>query len=245
MRLRRFRGWFGIAAPKVAIRPHLPWYWRALLTATVLVGGLAIAGWVYDAGRSFAGFERSESDQRLDTLKQRLGALEDELERLRKVANVSENSLQIERTAQQKLADQVRRLERENSQLKEELAVFESLAGGGVKSAAPGISRFELEHDPNSGRCRFRLLVTAGAGHQERPLDARLLITVTAVQDGKPAILKFPSAAEQNSPSFNLSLRRYLRQEGSFQLPLGARISDAEASLLVGGATVASKRAAL
>ncbi len=242
MNLRRLRGRFGLIAPRVAIRPHIPWYWRALVTVVLLSGSIALAGWIYDAGRSFAGFDRSESNQQLEGMRGRVEELETELAELRKVANVSESSLQIERTTQLQLGDQVRKLERENGQLKEELAVFENLAGNGAKGTAPGISRFDLEPDESSGRCRFHLLVTAGIGRQDRVLDAKLQLVVTVIQGGKAVMLRFPAAHEMVTPSFNLSFRRYLRQEGTIQLPVGAKIIESEALLVVGDEIVASKK---
>lgn len=243
--LRRLRGRFGIAAPRVAIKPHVPWYWRVASAVAVLACGLALAGWIYDAGRSIAGYERSESNQQISGMAAQIDRLNDELVKLRQFANVSESSLQIERTAQQQLGQQVKRLERENGQLKEELAVFESLAGRGPKLTSPGISSFDLEFDPASGHCRFRLLLTAGTGGGDRLIEGRLRLTVTVIQNGKPAILAFPSAAETNMAPFSVSFRRYLRQQGSVQLPVGVTITEAEAKLLVGTSTVAAKKAIL
>ena len=48
-----------IAAPKMAVRTHIPWYWRALLWIVVLSISLAFGAWIYDAGRKFAGFDRN------------------------------------------------------------------------------------------------------------------------------------------------------------------------------------------
>jgi hypothetical protein len=243
--LRRLRRRFGIAAPRVAIKPHVPWYWRVASTIVVLAFGLALAGWIYDAGRSIAGYDRSESNQQIEGMKIQIDQLNDELGTLRQLTNVSESSLQIERTAQQELSQQVKRLERENSQLKEELAVFESLAGRGPKSATPGISSFDLEFDPASGRCRFRLLLTAGTGGPERAVEGRLQLALNVIQNGKPAMLIFPSATELNGAPFNVSFHRYLRQQGSVQLPIGATITEAEAKLLIGNSVVAAKKAIL
>ena len=54
-----------IAAPKMAVRTHIPWYLRALFLIVVLSISLAFAAWIYDAGRRFAGFDRDEVQQRL------------------------------------------------------------------------------------------------------------------------------------------------------------------------------------
>jgi hypothetical protein len=60
--LRRLRGRFGISAPRVAIRTHLPWYWRALAIVVLSGVSLALAGWILRRRTAF--FRLSPSRQR-------------------------------------------------------------------------------------------------------------------------------------------------------------------------------------
>ena len=126
-RLWKLRQRFGIAAPKVLVRTHVPWYLRWLGFAVMFAFSAALAVWMYDAGRRFAGFDRSEVEQELSATRIELGKLREELERLRAVANAADSKVSIERTAQQKLAQQIKGLEQDNARLREELAIFESI----------------------------------------------------------------------------------------------------------------------
>ena len=74
--LRRLRGRFGISAPRVAIRTHLPWYWRALSIVILSGVSLALAGWIYDAGQRFAGFHQGASEHEIAEMRERLAKLE-------------------------------------------------------------------------------------------------------------------------------------------------------------------------
>lgn len=141
LRLRRLRGRFGIRARRVTIRPHVSWHWRA--AGLVVTGAmmLALAGWIYDAGRRIAGFDRSESTQEIDALREKVIDSEIEIGKLRAANNASDSSMQIERTAQQQLTARVKMLEADNSRLKEENAVFERLVKGGGKVNAIAGSR--------------------------------------------------------------------------------------------------------
>jgi len=56
-RFWKLRQRFGIAAPKVSVRTHVPWYLRWLGFAVMLAFSAALAAWMYDAGRRFAGFD--------------------------------------------------------------------------------------------------------------------------------------------------------------------------------------------
>src|SRR5881409_3696818 len=109
-RVWKLRQRFGIAAPRVTIQSQIPWYWRWIGIAVLLGISAAAAAWIYDAGRRFAGFDQSEVQGELTVTKRDLAAAQAELERLRASANAAESRLSIERTAQQKLAQQIRTL---------------------------------------------------------------------------------------------------------------------------------------
>ena len=242
--LRRLRGRFGISAPKVAVRPHVPWYLTTLRSVVVLGLALAFAGWMYDVGRSFAGFDRRESEQELASLRAKLDSAEEELGSLRKLASGSQSSLEIERTAQKHVSEQAKALESENSKLKEEVAVLENLLAGAGKGSAPGVARLAVEPSGN-GLYRFRVLLTSGSGRSDSPVDASLQIVVTVIQGGKPVILTFPSATERDLQRYRVSFRRFIRQDGTFQVPADEKIQEVEARLLVSGSVVATKKISL
>jgi cell shape-determining protein MreC len=122
--LRRVRGRFGISAPQLAIRTHVPWRLRAFSIVILVVLLLALAVWVFDFGRQIAGSNRNE----ISTLQSVNAALEAEVVRLRGLLAASENDLQIEKAAQKLLTDKHSVLMEENTKLKEELAVLERLS---------------------------------------------------------------------------------------------------------------------
>jgi hypothetical protein len=109
-RWKAVRQRFGIAAPRVEIQTQIPWYLRwAGIAILLAVAGVA-ASWIYDAGRRFAGFDRSEVVTELQRVQGELDDARRELARLRAIANAADSRVSIERTAQQKLAQQVRSL---------------------------------------------------------------------------------------------------------------------------------------
>src|SRR3954469_15535788 len=94
--LKRLQLRFGISAPKMTVRTHVAWYWRWLGMMLLLAVSLAVAAWMYDAGRRFAGFDRTELELEVSSVKESLGRLRDETARLRSIANASESRLKIE-----------------------------------------------------------------------------------------------------------------------------------------------------
>ena len=105
------------------------------------------AAWMYDAGRRFAGFDRSELQNEFARLRESMSGLESEAARLRSIANASESRLKIEQTAQIQLAAQVKALEDENNRLKEDLAFFENLVPAERRGEKVSIHRFKVERD--------------------------------------------------------------------------------------------------
>ncbi len=240
--LRRLRSRFGISAPKVAVRTHIPWYWRALAAIAVLSISFALAGWIYDAGRKIAGFDRRETAQEIASLREQIGELQKEATRLRAQVNAGESNLQIERTAQQQLVRQVKALELENSRLKEDLAFFENLASAEGKEAGFTINRLQVEQDGNPGHYRYRLLVAAQGGKKDREFKGSVQLLISLQREGKSAIMILPQPGD---PRFNLSFKHFQRLDGTFEVPAGARVISVEARLIQGGITAASQTVSL
>lgn len=239
--LRRLRSRFGISAPKVAVRTHIPWYLHVLAMIGVLSISIALAGWIYDAGRKIAGFDRHETEQEMTALRNRVVDLEQETTQLRALANASESTVQIERTAQQQLARQVKVLEQENGRLKEDLAFFENLAAAEGKEAGFTINRLLVEPNGNPGQFRYRLLVAAQGGRKDREFRGNVQLMISLQQDGKSAIMILPAQNDPAKNKFNINFKHFQRIDGTFQVPVGARVTSVEARLIQDGATRASQ----
>lgn len=232
---RRFWKWrrrFGIAAPKVSVRTHVPWYLRWLGLAVMLAFSAALAAWMYDAGRRFAGFDRSEVEQELSSARSELDKLRAELERLRGLANAADSKVSIERTAQQRLAQQIRGLEQENARVREELAIFESMLSADAASVAPlSILRYKVEPDVLPGEYRYRVLLLASGPRRGKEFQGRLELVVSLTEEGRSAMITVPGAGESDAAAasaFRLSFKHFQRVDGIFRVPPKAKVSSVQ-----------------
>jgi hypothetical protein len=234
---RKVRQRFGIAAPRVAVHSPIPWYLRWLGIALLFGVSAASAAWIYDAGRRFAGFDRNEVESELSTVKRELNDAQAELTKLRAVANASDSRLAIERTAQQKLAQQIRGLERENARLREELGTFESMLTSDARSG-PSLSiyRFKVEPDVLPGEYRYRLLLVTPSSRREREFNGRLELVVTLTEDGRNAMMTFPEPADAGAAAFRLSFKYFRRVEGTFRVNPKAKVENIQARVYENGA---------
>jgi hypothetical protein len=220
---------FGIAAPRVEIHTQIPWYWRWAGIAVLVGIAAAAAAWIYDAGRRYAGFDRSEVLQELHGVRNELDSARAELERLRAIANAADSRVSIERTAQQKLAQQVGALEQENARVREELAMFEHmLASEERHTQTLAIYRFKVEPDVLPGEYRSRLLLLTPTARRGRDFTGRLELVVSLQEGGQGAMMSFPEPGDGAAPSFRLAFKYFRRVEGTFRVSPKAKVESVQ-----------------
>lgn len=233
---RKVRQRFGIAAPRVAVHSQIPWYLRWLGIALLLGLSAASAAWIYDAGRRFAGFDRNEVEAELSAVKHELLDAQAELEKLRAVANAADSRLAIERTAQQKLAQQIRSLEQDNARLREELGTLDTMLTSDARSATSlSIYRFKVEPDVLPGEYRYRLLLVTPSSRREREFNGRLELVVNLTEDGRNAMMTFPEPADAGASAFRLSFKYFRRVEGTFRVNPKAKVENVQARIYENG----------
>ncbi len=235
-RFWKFRQRFGIAAPKVAVRTHVPWYLRWLLLAVLFAFSAALAAWMYDAGRRFAGFDRSEIEEELAKARKELAAVRTELDGLRASANAAGSKFSIERTAQLKLAQQIRTLEQDNARVREELALFESMLSSESAGAAPlAILRFKVEAEAVPGEYRYRLLLRAPAARRGKDFHGRVELMVNLTESGRSAMITVPESGDIDASKFRLSFKHFQRAEGTFRVSPKAKVGSVQVRIYENG----------
>ncbi len=249
-RFRFMRRRMTIAAPKMAVRTHFPWYWRGLFWILVLSISIAAAAWIYDAGRKFSGFDRAGVNQELISLRASVAQLSEENGKLKAESNASGSRLSIEQTAQRRLAEQIKALETENTRLKEDMALFDGMIAADRKEGSFAINNFKVEI--SQGRLRYRMLLSRGArtasilaGNQEAEFSGRIEFNLipqaaagaaaggTAGQ-GESGMILIPSNEEAGSGNYRVKFRYFQRMEGELALPAGPNPKQIQVRLLEG-----------
>lgn len=214
--LRGLKQRFGIAAPRVAVRAHVPWYWRWF--AIVAVGAAAVmAGWeAYDSGMLFP-HRAGAPSAALEKLSETVALREREIAEVRARATGAERQLEIERATQGDLAKQVKSLTEENAALKEDLAFFQTLMPAGGRDSALTINRFKLYPEALPGEYRYRLLLVQ-SGQREREFRGHLQLVVHVAHNEKPLVLTIPAEGEAEAKEYQLRFRFFQRVEGTFRV---------------------------
>jgi hypothetical protein len=233
LKLRKLRRRFGIAAPRVVVRSHVPWSWY-LAFGVLLVLLLAAGGWLL-MQQSEAGVANRE----LQELRAQLQAQQGELETLRSTAGTRQNAVSIEQATQRQLLARIKELELENGALKEDMRLFERLIPVVGEDAAVRVENFSVVQD-EEGRYHYRLLLAFQPSRQKPEFVGRLQLAVGYRLNGAERQLLVPEKADAE---YQLTIKHFLRREGGFNLPPGAQLASVEARVLQ-GATLMSKRSA-
>jgi len=235
--LRTLKRKFGISAPRMSVRAHLPWYWRWL--GIVALGGLVIAvGWAtYDFGMEFAGFRQSESARALSRLKEDIARRDAELAELRSKSAAAERQLQIERATYSDLSRQLKSLSDENASLREDLAFFQSLMPTGTKEApAVSINRFRVQPETVPGEYRYRLLLVQ-TGQRVKEFQGNVEFVLNVEQSDRKFVVMLPPENNRNATEYQLSFKFFQRVEGTFKVAPGAVVRSMQVRVFENGAS--------
>lgn len=231
--IRSIKRRFGIAAPRVAVHTHVPWYLRWLIF-TVLGGVVLGIGWLtYDFGRQYAGFDQGEALREQSQLQDLNARLNDENAAIRREIAASERQLQIELATHGNLSTQIRNLAEENALLKEDLAFFQTLMASGSEPGGISINRFRVQQDALPGEYRYRLLIVQSR-QRVKEFHGRLQFIVDYENGAKSEVVSLPKQ-DENAQAYNLVFKFYQRVEGTFMVPPGAVIKKVQVRVLENG----------
>ncbi len=231
--IRAIKRRFGIAAPRVAVHTHVPWYLRWLIF-TVLGGVVLGIGWLtYDFGRQYAGFDQGEALREQSQLQDLNTRLKDENAAIRREIAAAERQLQIELATHGNLSTQIRNLAEENALLKEDLAFFQTLMASGSEPGGISINRFRVQQDALPGEYRYRLLIVQSR-QRVKEFHGRLQFIVDYENGAKSEVVSLPKQ-DENAQAYNLVFKFYQRVEGTFMVPPGAVIKKVQVRVLENG----------
>lgn len=191
----------------MSIRSQMPWPIRWAVAAVVLGFCAAIGLWAFEFGKDIAGIDRTIKDD-LHLLKQENGQLKAERDKSQSAANSSYSVIAAEKAAQAALLQQIKTLEAENRQLRDDLGFFEKLMPSGANDGISirGLSAEMLS--PAQAQWQFLLIHATRNAPQ---FSGRYEITLAGLQANKPWNL--PAGGQA------LNFKQMIRLRGVIDLP--------------------------
>ena len=166
--------------------------------------------------------------EELTQLRTEVQRLRDERERAQSIANTADSLLKAERATQDKLSQQLRRVEAEALALKADLGFFERLlpaSGEGVAVRGLQVEAVQL------GQLRYQLLVMQ-SGKAPVEFKGRYDLQLSGTIDGKPWSYTPTGDAKP------LVVRQYARVEGLIDHPANAVVKTVQVRVLDNGGSV-------
>ncbi|MFT3666640.1 DUF6776 family protein [Piscinibacter sp.] len=213
MRWKLLRRRLSVSAPRMIVRSHLPWPVRWAVGALVLGFSAALALWAFETGKDLAGLDRAARAE-LGKLRVEVAQLREEREKALSIANTADSLLKTERTAQEKLAQQLRQAEAENLALKADLGFFETLLPAASGEAALSIRGLQAE-PASEHQLRYQILLMQ-PGKARPEFSGRYEMTLAGTLDGQP--WSQPGGAQP------LQVKQYRRVEGLIEHPPQAQV---------------------
>jgi hypothetical protein len=226
---------FGIFAPRVAVRAHLPWYWRWL--GYIVLGGLVIGvGWTtYDYGMELAGFRQGEAQRQIAQMTEEIQSRNTRIAELRSQVAAAERQLQIDRATYGDLGRQVKLLSEENAALKEDLALFQSLMASDEKELGLSINRFRVQPDSLPGEYRYRFLLVQ-SGQRVKEFQGTLQFVVNLEQGDRKFVVTLPLEEQKSAKEYQVNFKFFQRVEGTFKVAPGTVVKSLQVRVFEIGA---------
>lgn len=223
---RRLRQHFGIAAPRMAVRTHLPWWSRGALLAVLLLVVAGMWWWGFDFGQILGGFNRKVVETRLATLEIDAARLQSEAADLRMRNTSLESELAMTRGAQDALERQASDISADNAQLKEELAFLQKLVSDSNKTLGVQFERLSIDPD-GEDTWRYRMLIVRGGNPNDDFVGSLTLLATLAPPPGGtgPRVVSLPEDQPGSGAALALNFKYYQRVEGRIRVPAGSRVT--------------------
>ena len=199
------------------VRSHLPWPLRWAALALTLGFSAALALWAFEFGKDIAGLDR-DAKAELAQLRAEAESLRTLHAQARQVADTADSLLKAERTAQQRLAQQVRQLETDKQSLQADLGFFQRL----LPTAGAGLKLLGLQAEPQTpGQLRYQMVVVQN-GKDSVLFKGRYELVLSGLLEGKAwsqALASGPQA---------LQVLQVARVEGMIDHPADAVIKSVQ-----------------
>lgn len=218
---RKVKHHFGPTAKQVAIRPQLPWFWRALLVFALALLGYLAGYWQFAAGD-------------LNNLAARVELLTQENQSLQAKIVHNERQLQVERAAQDSLAEELAILQEEDMRIKEDIEFYKSILKVTPGTGELKLHSFKLSKGTTPNQYTYNILLMQSGKH-DKLVQGQLKLIMDGMRAGEP--VSVPVSGTPETQGIKINFKYYQRVEGSFTIPEDIIGQTLEASFVATGAT--------
>ncbi len=203
----------------VVVRHHHPlkkslWYF---VIVTVL---LASGWWLFDYGRSRAGFESGQASEERDRLRDRIEQLEGEVMTLRAQKAIHEHAREIDRHAYDLIDDALKAQQSELLELKEEVIFYRGIVGAADQVRGLQVLSFRLEDNGDKRHFRYRIILNQ-LEKSQRVVKGRVRLTLIGLQASTQVALSHAEVTKRDNVGELFRFKYFQELDGDIVLPEG------------------------
>jgi hypothetical protein len=190
----------------MTVRTKQPWYWQWVIALLLILFGYLAGYWQFTGG-DYIGLIQSVNSLLRDN------------QQLEARTVYRERQLQVERAAQQSLADELLALQDENMELKSEIAFYRGILNESSATGELKLHSFKINKGKLPDQYEYHVLLIQ-SGRHDRPVQGNLKFGLVALQDGDEVSLPLMDGIVAIEP-IKVNFKYYQRIDGNFVLPPG------------------------
>lgn len=207
----------------LVVKAHRPWVTRLVWVLSGLA--LLVAGWsAFDYGRYSAKFDSAEARRSEASFNEIKDALSTEIETLREEKAVLKRAAQIEKKAYNELYTNLKSLQSEILELKEELAFYRGIVSPRDARRGLRLQKFNFIENGHSRSFRYKVVLSQVLKN-DRVARGKVELAFEGLMNNTPKVLKLRDVTEKRINELSYKFKYFQNIEGNIEIPEGFEAS--------------------
>lgn len=175
---------------------------------------------LYEYGRFSSGYDNSSTEREMESLQSRLEDQELEIAHLAKQNEILAQGKEIDRLAYTEIDQTLTDLQKENMELKEEIAFYRGIVGTAEEVRGLQIRNFKLIKNDIPRNYRYRLILTQLI-RGNRFVSGHVILAVSGVHNGIEKSLSQQEFVREDEDDMKFHFKYFQELQGEIVLPDG------------------------
>lgn len=204
----------------LVVKAHSPW--KSRLVAILGLVALVVAGWsIFEYGRYTAGFDQADAVKEHDGLVAANKHLKKTVGELREKQAVLQRASQIDHHAYQDLQGNLKNLQNEILELKEELAFYRGIVSPQTSATGLQLQSFRVQPTGQARDYHFAIVLIQVLNKNDRVIRGRVRLTIEGLKHGQQEKLSLREVSTKKLSELSYKFKYFQNIEGELLLPKG------------------------
>lgn len=203
----------------LVVRHHSAWRGR-LVQIGLFTGVSILCVGLYYFGQYQAGHNLLQAKELKQKLEDSIAGLQADKAVLRDRIAQIEQSSQVDQQAYQQVKNDLKQLQQENFELREEVSFYRGIVAPIESSAGIRVDSFNIEKANDKGLFHYKFVLTQVLKN-DRSIRGNVKISINGIEKGRPKSLDLSSVSATQLKRLDFKFRYFQKFEGDVQIPSG------------------------